>query len=251
MDSTKQPLQSKFEYGAFGRVWKAKQYWSATQISPSLFRGRFHHLSYEHRSYYIFEGTWMSHTLTLLWRQEKGYQASPKKCVFRFYSCQQFKVSLLILYSDPWEKKNTSFLINKTVGPQYSCDACHQGFPRLSSAVMLRGYLDSDGYISLGSFYLFCTKSITVFCFSGAGRTFCTVWQSCQTHQQWKFDLSNPSCQTYLIICLRCQNLRQQLSARAQSSRGHVLTLKRPDFILCSSNLKNGEWSFFSFALFQ
>lgn len=65
---------------------------------------------------------------------------------FGFYSCQQFKVSLLILYSDTREK-HLGCLINKTVGLQYSLWSLPPGIsmPQLS-AIM------ADIWILMGIF---------------------------------------------------------------------------------------------------
>lgn len=96
--------------------------------------------------------------------------------VFRFYSCQQFKVSLLILYSDTCKKKKKKklgYLINKTVGPQYSLTCLPPGISMSQfSALMVCRYLDFDGCISLGTL-------LSLFLCSGVGRTFCSVWQLC------------------------------------------------------------------------
>ncbi len=118
------------------------------------------------------------------WDYQACLQTCIQKCIFGFRSCQQFKVSLLILYSDARKrKKKPGCLINKTAGPQYSLWCLPPGISMSQlPGLMVCRYLDSDGYISLGSLSLRCTTT-SLFLFSGVGRTFCPVWQSCQTCQ--------------------------------------------------------------------
>lgn len=104
------------------------------------------------------------------------------------------------------EKTHLGFLINKTVGPRHSLLCLPPGISMSQlSAMMVCRYLDSDGYVSLGYLYLLCT-STSLFLFSGVGRTFCSIWRSCQTCQSKSLIFPAHHAKHILLCLLRCQS---------------------------------------------
>lgn len=120
-----------------------------------------------------------------------------------FYSCQQFKVSPLILYSDMGGVVGVGCLINKTVAPLFRYSFCRLPpgiYTSQLSALMGRRYLDFDGCIF---FWLQCARPLQ-------------CRRACQSSLFWdavvsnmpkkKSDLPRPSHQTCLFNCSGCQN---------------------------------------------
>lgn len=103
------------------------------------------------------------------------------------------------------EKTHLGFLINKTVGPLYSLLCLPPGISMSQlSAMMVFRYLDSDGYVSFGYLYLLST-STSLFLFSGVGRTFCSIWRSCQTCQSKSLIFPAHHAKHILLCLLRCR----------------------------------------------
>lgn len=149
-----------------------------------------------------------------------------KSVIFGDYSRQQFKVSLLILYSDTSKKKENTVgaFINKTIGLQYSCDACHQGFPCLSSQ---SSWCADIWWVYFFGFLVFVLYyHITGSVFQELAEHFVPPGSHVKHARVkvWSSSPIMPGIPYYLFGMPEC---RQQLSSRSQSSRGHVLTLKR------------------------
>lgn len=166
------------------------------------------HDTYPHRSDCTFLGPWTP--LTNLPHPEislPGFSGDlPLKVRFwiLFLSAVQGVLSYSIFRYK--EKTHLGFLINKTVGPRHSLLCLPPGISMSQlSAMMVCRYLDSDGYVSLGYLYLLCT-STSLFLFSGVGRTFCSIWRSCQTCQSKSLIFPAHHAKHILLCLLRCQS---------------------------------------------
>lgn len=125
-------------------------------------------------------------------------------CFNWFYSCQQFKVSPLILYSDMGGGGGGCWcLINKTVAPLFRYSFCRLPpgiYTSQLSALMGRRYLDFDGCIF---FWLPCARPLQR---RRAWRS-SLFWETVVSNMpKEKSDLPHPSHQTSLFNCSACQD---------------------------------------------
>lgn len=123
------------------------------------------------------------------------------------------------------KKKNTvGAFINKTIGLQYSCDACHQGFPCLSSQ---SSWCADIWWVYFFGFLVFVLYyHITGSVFQELAEHFVPPGSHVKHARVkvWSSSPIMPGIPYYLFGMPEC---RQRLSSRSQSSRGHVLALKK------------------------
>lgn len=170
------------------------------------------------------------------------------KPVFGFYSGQQFKVSLLILYSDT-RKKNHGCLINKTEGPQYSVWCLPPGISMSQlSALMVCRYLDFDGCISLGSIH-----SIHSFCVQGFAEHFVPRGNHVKHAKVkvWSSSPIIPNVPYYLFEMSECRNSFLSAHKACEDTSSHWKDLwgciiqiwKGDKVVFCLFKIRSFVWS--------
>lgn len=105
------------------------------------------------------------------------------------------------------------------------------------SALSPHGVRIFDGYISLGSLYLFCTTTSPVLFFR-SWQNILSRLAAMSNMPEWKFDLPRPSCQAYLIICLGCQNVDSGFLPAHRAPEDTSLRWKGLSSLLYNRNLK-------------
>ena len=178
-------------------------------------------VTHRHGFYCVFPSPWTSHAnLLLLEIRLPGFSGDlPLKCTFLdFIPVSGSRLSFLTLYSDTRGRQHLGFLINKTVGPQYSLWCLPPGIS------VSQPRWRADIWILMGIYFF---RSLVVrlpchcFCFSGSWRNILFhLAGSCQTQQSKGLIPARPSWQTHIIMSLRRQNEGKQLFTTFSQSSG-------------------------------
>lgn len=156
------------------------------------------------------------------------WRPDSKSVFFGFYSCQQFKVSLLILYSDTREK-HLGCLINKTVGLQYSFRSLPPGISMSQLSAMM-----ADIWILMGIFLwvpsMCCVLPYHCCCLQKLAEQFVAPIGHVKHSRVkvWSSKPIVPNASYYFFEMSVDMEKKKAASFCSQGPRGHVFAMKKP-----------------------